>query len=105
VIIALDTEAMLYEMGAKIVRTATSVERALKAIADRAPQFALLDVNLGVETSYEIAAKLAERGIPFAFATGYGEQVAFPSEFAKAPRLRKPYTAESLHAAITGLAP
>ena len=42
------------------------------------PEFALLDVNLGAETSFEIAKRLAEAGVPFVFATGYGEQVAFP---------------------------
>jgi hypothetical protein len=34
------------------------------------------------------------------FATGYGEQVAFPPEFLDAPKLRKPYSIDSLRAAV-----
>ena len=41
--IALDFEDMLFGFGAKTVRTAPSVARALALIADRAPEFALLE--------------------------------------------------------------
>jgi hypothetical protein len=39
-------------------------------------------------------------GVPFVFATGYGEQVAFPPEFSDAPKLRKPYSIDSLREAV-----
>jgi light-regulated signal transduction histidine kinase (bacteriophytochrome)/CheY-like chemotaxis protein len=100
-IIALDTEEQILRLGVAEVRTACSVGDALRAIDERAPDFALLDVNLGAETSFEIAEFLHQRGIRFAFATGYGEQVAFPASFADAPRLRKPYAAENLRAVLT----
>ena len=96
VIIALDTEAILTKLGVADVRVANSVAAALKIIDERPPLFALLDVNLGVETSFEIAEKLVELKIPFAFATGYGEQIAFPRELAAIPKLSKPYSGESL---------
>jgi hypothetical protein len=69
----------------------------LRQIEERAPDFALLDVNLGAETSFEIGEALAKRGIRFAFATGYGEQVAFPAPFDDVPRLRKPYCRRFRH--------
>jgi light-regulated signal transduction histidine kinase (bacteriophytochrome)/CheY-like chemotaxis protein len=101
-IIALDTEDMLRRLGAHDVRTASSVGEALRQIAERAPEFALLDVNLGSETSFEIATRLQELKVRFAFATGYGEQAAFPEEFADAHKLRKPYTIDVLRAAMSG---
>jgi light-regulated signal transduction histidine kinase (bacteriophytochrome)/CheY-like chemotaxis protein len=99
-IIALDTEDAIRRLGVTTVRTAAAVAEALRQIEERAPDFALLDVNLGVETSFEIGEVLAKRNIRFAFATGYGEQVAFPAPFADVPRLRKPYAAETLRAAL-----
>jgi CheY-like chemotaxis protein len=99
-IIALDTEDTMLKLGVKTVRTASGVAEALKIIEERAPNFALLDVNLGAETSFEIAELLANRNIRFAFATGYGEQVVFPASFADAPRLRKPYAMETVRATL-----
>ena len=99
-IIALDTEDTMLKLGVKTVRTASGVAEALKMIEERAPNFALLDVNLGAETSFEIAELLANRNIRFAFATGYGEQVVFPASFADAPKLRKPYAMETVRATL-----
>ena len=45
-LIALDFEDMMISLGAKTVRTAATVARALEMITDRAPDFALLDVGL-----------------------------------------------------------
>ena len=101
-IIALDAEEMMREMGVATVRAASSVAQALKEIADRAPEFALLDVNLGTETSFDIAERLADLNIRFAFATGYGDQLAFPPRFDAAPKLRKPYTAQSMKKILLG---
>ena len=92
-IIALDTEDTMLKLGVKTVRTASGVAEALKMIEERAPNFALLDVNLGAETSFEIAELLANRDIRFAFATGY-------ASFADAPRLRKPYAMETVRATL-----
>jgi light-regulated signal transduction histidine kinase (bacteriophytochrome) len=100
IIIALDTEETLRRFGIESVRIAGSVAQAIKTIQESAPNFALLDVNLGNETSFEIAEVLAKRNVPFAFATGYGEHTAFPASFGDAPRLRKPYTVASLRAAL-----
>jgi light-regulated signal transduction histidine kinase (bacteriophytochrome) len=99
-IIALDAEDIMRKFGVGTVRSASSVAQALREISDRPPEFALLDVNLGTETSFEIAKRLTELGVPFVFATGYGEQVAFPPEFSDAPKLRKPYSIDSLRAAV-----
>jgi hypothetical protein len=69
-------------------------------IADRAPDFALLDVGLVREKSFAIAERLDALEIPFAFVTGYGDDVRLPSAFAKKPRLPKPCASDALEALL-----
>ena len=99
-IIALDFEETILDFGVKTVRTAASVARALKMIADRAPDFALLDVALVHEKSFAIAERLDALKIPFVFVTGYGADVRLPGAFAHKPRLPKPYSSEALQALL-----
>jgi CheY-like chemotaxis protein len=64
-------------------------------IDERAPDFALLDVALSREKSFEVAERLDVMKIPFAFVTGYGgDRVA--AAFADRPRLPKPCSSEAL---------
>jgi light-regulated signal transduction histidine kinase (bacteriophytochrome)/CheY-like chemotaxis protein len=100
-IIALDAEEALKEIGAAKVVTAASVARALGALEKGGLDFALLDLNLGDETSIPVAEALRARGIQFAFATGYGEAAEFVARFPGAPVLTKPYTADDLRKTFT----
>ena len=100
VIVALDTEETLKRLGVAVVITASSVSQALAAIEKHLPAFALLDVNLGSETGFAVAERLAGLQIPFAFATGYGEQFAVPAMFANAPKIGKPYNVDMLRAML-----
>lgn len=99
-IIALDAEGALLRAGVERVRVAASVEQALRLIEQKAPDFALLDINLGQETSFAIAEHLAEIGVRFAFTTGYGEDIAFPPKMLGTTRIRKPYTGDTVIAAM-----
>jgi CheY-like chemotaxis protein len=99
-IIALDFEETILGFGVKTVRTAGNVARALGMIADRPPDFALLDVGLVREKSFAIAERLEALKIPFAFVTGYGADVRLPSDFADTPRLPKPYSTDALQALL-----
>lgn len=99
-IIALDAEEMVRRLGVSSVRTAASVAQAMATITAQTPDFALLDINLGTETSFAIAERLAETGVHFAFTTGYGEDIAFPPKLLGVPRVRKPYTSEALAAVL-----
>jgi CheY-like chemotaxis protein len=94
-IIALDFEDTILGLGVKQVRTAGNVAKALDMIADRAPDFALLDVSLIREKSFAVAERLEALQIPFAFVTGYGADKV-PPEFADRPRLPKPCSREAL---------
>lgn len=101
-IIALDFEDTVLGLGVKTVRTAGSVAKALAMIADRAPNFALLDVGLGREKSFAIAERLDALKIPFAFVTGYAAEVKVPAAFSDRPRLPKPCSTEELEAVLRG---
>jgi CheY-like chemotaxis protein len=99
-IIALDLRATLRRLGVAETKTVSSVRQALAAIEADAPDFALLDVNLGRSTSFPVADALAERDIPFAFVTGYGDDADVLGRFARRPVLRKPFDRNSLAALL-----
>ncbi|KRQ17681.1 response regulator [Bradyrhizobium manausense] len=99
-IIAIDFEDRLLGFGVSSVRTVGSVAQALDAIARRAPDFALLDVELIREKSFAIAERLAALEIPFVFVTGYGAETSIPAQFAARPRLQKPCSSDALEAAL-----
>jgi CheY-like chemotaxis protein len=103
-IIALDFEDTILGFGVTTIRTAGSVAKALEMIADRAPDFALLDVGLIREKSFAIAERLDALKIPFAFVTGYGADVRLPPAFADRPRLPKPFSTDALQALLRGRA-
>src|SRR5580704_6919980 len=90
--IALDFEETILGFGVRTVRAAGTVATALDMIADRAPDFALLDVGLIREKSFAIAERLDALNIPFVFVTGYSAEVRLPPAFADRPRLPKPYS-------------
>src|SRR5580704_7432960 len=99
-LIALDFEEMMLGFGVQTVRTAGSVARALEMIAERAPDFALLDVGLVREKSFAVAERLEALKIPLAFVTGYGAADTFPARFANKPELNKPCSTEALKAIL-----
>ena len=99
-IIALDFEDTILGFGVKTVRAAANVAIALELIADRPPEFALLDVSLIREKSFAVAERLEALKIPFAFVTGYGADVRLPAAFAAKRRLPKPYSTDALRALL-----
>jgi light-regulated signal transduction histidine kinase (bacteriophytochrome)/CheY-like chemotaxis protein len=99
-IIAMAAEVILLDLGARHVDTAASVDQALRSIERTRPGFALLDLNLGNESSIKVAQTLKEIGVPFIFATGYGERAPIPAELSAAPVVQKPYTLEVVENAL-----
>lgn len=99
-VIAIDAEAILAEHGAT-TRTAATAAEALGLLAKSAPDVAVLDVHLGMETSFSVAAELKRLGVPFVFATGFGDGVVMPESLRGVPIVRKPYSSRSL---VDGLA-
>ncbi|SFV28963.1 Bacteriophytochrome (light-regulated signal transduction histidine kinase) [Devosia crocina] len=95
-LIALDLEQILTDSGMNAAATATSLREALVYLGRERPDCAVLDVNLGEESSAPIARHLIEAGIPFIFATGYGERGSISAEFEGVPVVRKPYDTASI---------
>lgn len=71
-LVAMLMEEFIFELGAGSVRMAPNVKIALELIDGAAPEFAVLDVNLGGGPSYPVARRLEDLAVPFLFVTGYG---------------------------------
>jgi ActR/RegA family two-component response regulator len=93
-ILALDMQEAALRLGVAVARTASSVAEALDMVAARAPDFALLNVNLGSESSFAIAERLDALNVRFGFVTGYGAHAPQLLRFGERPKLIKPYTAD-----------
>jgi CheY-like chemotaxis protein len=102
-IIAMEAEEILRELGYAECHVCTSVRRALEVIEAHPIGFALLDIDLGGETSEEIAAALQASGTPFIFASGYDEFPELGEHLSAAPIVTKPYTAEDIAEALAAL--
>lgn len=100
-LIALDVETTLIDHGAAKVITASSVCEALERLREVRPDVAVLDVNLGQDTSIPFAKELRRRNIPFVFATGYGDKMVIPPDLSDVPMVRKPFGGEALLAALS----
>ncbi|MET0747342.1 MAG: HWE histidine kinase domain-containing protein [Rhizobium sp.] len=95
-VIAMNGEDILYGLGAEQVIAVPNVAQALEVIDQQPPHMALLDVNLGDETSFAIADRLKSARIPFVFATGYGETIPRGETHGDIAVLQKPYTPQGI---------
>jgi CheY-like chemotaxis protein len=85
----------LRDFGCEVVGPAARVRKALALVRQERLDGALLDLNLAGEYCFPVASSLIERGVPFAFLTGYGD-LAVPENFRNIPRLVKPFTVSDL---------
>lgn len=99
-VIALDAADIMSNNGASQVHLSSAVEDAVNIIRDKNISFALLDVNLGDQTSLPVAQELAARSIPFILATGYGDAEQITANYPAAVIVNKPFNAESLINAV-----
>lgn len=89
-VIADDIATMLRECGAEVIGPAATLPTAVR-LADQSERIdaAVLNINLqGVEV-FPLARDLRQRGVPFLFLTGYGEEL-IPHEFAEIVKCHKP---------------
>lgn len=103
VLIALDAESCLKELGAAQVLIAPTSQQAMRHISQARPDLAVLDINLGDHTSAPVAEVLRSLGVPFVFATGYGDTVMAPESMRSVPIVRKPYADATLAEALAVL--
>jgi CheY-like chemotaxis protein len=90
---------MVEAMGHRVVAEAGNVAQALTLAETAAFDLALLDVNIAGQTSADVAAVVARRGLPLVFVTGYGS-TGLPEGFRDRPALQKPFDVEDLKRVI-----
>jgi CheY-like chemotaxis protein len=98
-IVVLLLKEMLAELGHTLVGPATNVGTALEIAERSAVDVAILDVDLGGQESYPVAAALAAREIPFIFSTGYRRD-RLPDRYKEGLMLQKPFQEDDLQAAL-----
>ncbi|MBB2687850.1 UNVERIFIED_ORG: CheY-like chemotaxis protein [Rhizobium etli] len=98
-LVALMIEDMLEDLGCEVAASATRLTEACGLAATAQVDLAILDVNLAGHPSFPVAEILRERGIPFLFSTGYGQN-GLSDEFANQPLIGKPFSIKELQRTI-----
>ena len=88
-------EDMLGDLGYTVAAEAARIEEALEAAKNADFDIAILDVNLNGQPISPVADALVARGMPFVFATGYGER-GLPEPYRDRPTLKKPFQMDGL---------
>jgi CheY-like chemotaxis protein len=91
---------LLETSGCDVIGPASTVAEALALIAGKALDGAVLDISLGGELSFPVAAALIERDVPFLFLTGYDDLVV-PPQYRAMRRLEKPTDMRQLAEIVT----
>jgi len=98
-LIALDIAQQLNDAGYETIGPATSVATALKLLREQGCDAAVLDVQLGSETSEQVAHELRALRKPFVILSGYSNE-SLKSKFGDAPLLCKPPRVGAVIAAL-----
>lgn len=102
-LVSMLVEDMLGDLGCVVVGPAAELDEALRLATTADIDAALLDVNLGGRPIFPVADALRARGVPFAFASGYGE-AGLSDDHRGAAVLQKPFREADLRRVLEGLA-
>ena len=91
---------MIEGMNLKVLGCAGSVDESLILLEKSRPGLAILDANLGDQSSRLIAERLVEANIPVIYASGFSEIGDIPDLLRNAPKLLKPISSADLKKAI-----
>jgi CheY-like chemotaxis protein len=97
-------EGMLDDLGHTVAGEAGAIDEALALAKNAEFDIALLDVNLNGRPITPVVEILIKRGLPFVFASGYG-QGGVPEPYRGSPTLQKPFQVEALAKAIEAASP
>jgi len=95
---------MLVDLGYTLAGEAGRIDEAMKLAQQSEFDVAILDVNLNGQPISPVVEILIQRGLPFVFATGYGQR-GVPEAYNATPTLQKPFQADALAQAIEAAAP
>ena len=96
-LIALELQHILEQLGGTVVGPAGSVESALQLLSETTPDAALLDANLLENCVTPVAQACRDRSVPFALVTGYGRLELEEPLLQSAPRVHKPFDRRAIH--------
>jgi CheY-like chemotaxis protein len=100
-LIAMDVEHLCLEHGATAVAIAGNLAEAPTAFDFDA---AVVDLMLGGQSTLDYASELRKRGIPFVFASGYGDREDLTARFPEVSVVAKPYAGNDLVEALAAAA-
>ncbi|SRR6056297_1161577 len=101
-LLALDLEDLLSDLGHEVVGTAASVDQALGFLREMKtpPDRAIVDANLGGNSSRPVVDALVTLGVPVVLASGYGRTQLAGLGFDR-PSINKPYSSRDVEAALS----
>jgi len=94
--IAMDLQDTFEDAGFNVLGPVASVDPGLEIIRKTKPDVAMLDYNLGRETSIPIAHKLDAIKIPYVFLSGQVSRVVTANVKTEHKVIMKPFNAEAL---------
>jgi two-component SAPR family response regulator len=97
-------EDMLMDLGHEVAAVVPRLKEALLAVDRETYDMAILDVHLHGESAFPVAEALIGKGVPFVFATGYGER-GLPETYRGRPVLQKPFAKDDLERVLKTLTP
>ena len=100
-IVAMLLEQMLEELNCEVVGVAGQVSTATELARTTNADVAILDMNLAGQRVDPVAQALADRNVPFIFASGYGED-GLSAEWKGRPVLPKPFRLDQLKDVLVG---
>ena len=100
-LIGMDLKISLEQLGWIVLGPAPSASRAMSILERESCDAAILDVNLGRETSESVADYLSNHHVPYFFLTGYDSLNIKDPALQKMPLYRKPMNREGLADAIS----
>jgi two-component SAPR family response regulator len=92
-------EEMAADLGWDIIGVAQTEATAFELLRKTRPTIAVLDIHLGLTTSFAVAAACHDHGVAVLFTTGY-TAVSVPEGFGDGPTLAKPFSPEDLAVAL-----
>lgn len=101
--IAMDLEDTFDAHGFEVIGPYADVDSGLKGICERRPDCAMLDYNLGRETSIALARELQVQGIPYIFLSGQIENVVMAHDLPKRAVVAKPFVPDHLISVVENL--
>ena len=97
-------EDMLTDIGHEVAAIVPRLKEAMVAVERETYDMAVLDVHLHGESAFPVAEALIAKGVPFVFATGYGER-GLPEAYRGRPVLQKPFAKDDLDRVLKALFP